>query len=113
MWEDLGYIERREKMNRYELLREGTTIYELDEDGVNRWIFSVQPGIGLDGYRQPYSVIERVAKDAQVSMNHHHRLREALLPFAAFACSPVGECGCNNCAARALLDELDNLEPKP
>lgn len=34
------------------------------------------------------------------------RIRElegALQPFANFACSPPGECECNNCKARAAL----------
>jgi hypothetical protein len=44
-----------------EIMREGNTVYELDPDGVNKWYFSIQPGTGLDGHRQPITVIEKVA----------------------------------------------------
>jgi hypothetical protein len=33
------------------------------------------------------------------------RLRKLLAPFAAFACSPPGECDCHNCRARDALAE--------
>lgn len=36
-------------------------------------------------------------------------LLEALRPFANFACSPPGECDCNNCKAR---DVISVLEPR-
>lgn len=31
------------------------------------------------------------------------KLLEALEPFAAFACSPPGECECHNCRARDVF----------
>jgi hypothetical protein len=40
--------------------REDNTIYELDPDGVNKWYLNVNPGYGLDGHRQPQSVIDKV-----------------------------------------------------
>ena len=43
------------------ILRDGATVYQLDPDGVNKWSFTVQPGYGLDGHRQPAFVVEKVA----------------------------------------------------
>jgi hypothetical protein len=42
------------------IAKEGSTVYELDFDGVNKWSFLVQPGYGLDGHWQPQSVIDKV-----------------------------------------------------
>lgn len=87
-----------------EAMRDGFTVYELDEDGVNRWSFHVQPGTGLDGKRQPDSVIERVAEKAHLAYNNYDRLREALEELAGWAHPDVTH------NARALLAELDKME---
>jgi hypothetical protein len=42
------------------IAKEGSKIYELDPDGVNKWSFLVQPGYGLDGHWQPQSVVDKV-----------------------------------------------------
>lgn len=41
--------------------------------------------------------------ELQNALEENERLRVALKPFACFACSPAGECDCNNCIARDLL----------
>jgi len=35
-------------------------------------------------------------------------LEDALRPFSYFACSPLGECTCNNCEAARLLNNNEN-----
>jgi hypothetical protein len=39
----------------------------------------------------------------------HTALMGALRPFANFACSPAGQCGCNNCKARDVLQRAQEL----
>jgi hypothetical protein len=54
--------------------RSGNTIYELDEDGVNRWSFNIQAGYGIDGYHQPQCVVDKVV----TLMENAENLRVAL-----------------------------------
>jgi len=53
--------------------RAGDTIYELDENDVNKWSFNIQAGHGKDG-RQPQSVVDKVA----TLMENAENLRVAL-----------------------------------
>ena len=61
-------------------------------------------GVYREGHRDArHAAAELVAaatsaQDAQIAM-----LREALRPFANYACSPAGQCDCHNCRARAAL----------
>jgi len=36
------------------------------------------------------------------------KLEDALRPFSYFACSPLGECACDNCEAARLLNNNEN-----
>jgi len=60
--------------------RSGNTIYELDEDGVNRWSFNIQAGYGLDGYHQPQCVVDKVV----TLMENAENLRVALIAAMDF-----------------------------
>jgi hypothetical protein len=42
--------------------------------------------------------------------SNNAELVKALRPFANFACSPSGECKCNNCVARDLVDKYEIKE---
>lgn len=58
--------------------RDGSTVYELNAQGVNRWNFSVQPGHTNSGGRLPNSLCEQIAMKAQISMEYHNTLLDAL-----------------------------------
>ena len=86
---------------------DGHTVYELDEDGVNRWLFNIQPGYGLDGVRQPDSVLARTAKQMAERYNYHKQLVEALRECNRHM---IGEFGINHPVIkyhRELLTELE------
>lgn len=55
-------------------------------------------------YKEGHSDARRAAAEiANEADGVIYELLEALRPFAAFACSPAGECGCHNCRARDVI----------
>lgn len=55
------------------------------------------------------SELLNIYQEAAPAAQHmaHNDLVKALRPFAAFACSPFGQCKCNNCYARDVLEKAN------
>lgn len=54
--------------------------------------------------REAAAELDRLTARVAELEKRNGELVAALRPFANFACSPPGECACNNCRARSLVD---------
>lgn len=66
---------------------------------------------------EPHKVMGGVAVylkdevDAELSQLRQlcREMHNTLRPFANFACSPAGQCDCNNCKARAAIEKYTKV----
>jgi len=88
--------------------RAGDTIYELDENDINKWCFNIQPGYTKGGKRQPQLVVDKVATLMENAENLRIALNAAMNFIDESPCDP--DITDSQCAAYKILMELNVKE---